>query len=1306
MNDNMSISFKRAVFIITILAVITALVIPSPVAYSQSPSNSTPLRLIESDDPLVIHQGSWSSQAASGASGGSYLFSSGNSDDTLTLEFSGRLVEIVYVEATALGILAIEVDHNVLRTVLTTASTTAFQRRAVIDYLDDTLHTLRLYASSGVIAIDAIYTAIPETTKTLEHISEVGSASTDVRYTCGNDFQCSNQDGGLNGASINIASVFWVNGICTTAAQHRDSLVSLEAAVFPRRVMGIYSGTAGDPLDTSGCIAPDVGTAMSLIMDYIINYLPNITQQNPAVASLIINILNYFEVVHSYPNLTRLEIVGHSRGALIVSVALRWLATNWANWNFYKSYIDITTMGGAAPWFPEGPYYRHYVHLGGTGTIFDPVPQSTGVESRLFDTGVPNTEKIFRAPSLLDYFTTGCTVTSLVDLINHSFCMYLNTYSRGNNDFAARRVVTDLPYVHNMSTSNANHSSEPSPSSLCAPLGVARSVWYQYTPTTTETMQFSTIGSSFDTVISLWTGNPDNVSNLVEVACDNNSGPNSTSVISRVLALGTTYYVQVASNGILGSGGNLRFAVTGGLVNNVVSSLDFPGSLVVSASLGTSDRLGAYVSGPLPGGFPSRGSNFTVLSSGTAAQATRFNNEGSLSTTLGGLNNSSGNDMVQLTLRLRVPPGTRYLAVDWKFLSEEYAEFVGGSFNDSFLMETPTSNFIISSNTITAPNNYAFDNTGQRVSINTTGVTGMSAGNAFGTTYDGGTQIMTSVAPIIPAGTTEITLIFTVMDIGDSLYDTAVFLDNFRFFSGTTVTPGVSTAPIINAPPSPATAAEYNISAGQTLTLQFAASDVDPGDIVTLEIDGPIGSVFTDTPGNPATGTFTWTPSANQQGVYTVPVVATDSFGLISTPRSFTIVVASTPPNDTIGAAGVITTVPFNNAQGTLGARVSTGDPVPSCDSTIGRTVWYRYTPATSRSLNFNTRWSDYATVMAIYRGSPGSLISVGCSYSATGVTSSLNVSVTAGTTYYIMIGGHGGSAGNLRFEITNVTQATDTLALINPSAGVISYIATLVNYPPLNAYTAYAVAPPIGGQWVLGDWDGNGTRTPGVFANGAFYYSNNTGGGAWTPIWIGPNGIPVAGRFSSSASRDCIGVVQQAQLNGMTVFVLWFTCSLTSGTTPTISSQWLSELLPTSAGFIGDFQFIAGDWNNDGLDSIAVRRGPHIAWTNVPPTTLLSAFTFAQYFGVPSTFDYGQLVGGNWDASSGDSFGLFYSDGSFYRRNDLDWNSGIYKYQYVGQPVSIPVSARTWRASSAGGGAGSTEDGSILPERIGTFVE
>lgn len=220
----------------------------------------------------------------------------------------------------------------------------------------------------------------------------------------------------------------------------------------------------------------------------------------------------------------------------------------------------------------------------------------------------------------------------------------------------------------------------------------------------------------------------------------------------------------------------------GDTAQDLATAMDIPVDSIVSASLDASDPRGAHIFTSSLGEFPVKGSSFAALSSGEAITASLPNTSSSLSQILGGLNNSQGNDLVQFTVTLTVPVGAKFWAVDWKFLSEEFAEFVGSSFNDAFFIETPDTNITIVGNVASSENNVALDSFGSRVSINTTGATGMTVANAAGTTYDGATTTLTT-ANQIPEGTSQITIVFSVTDLGDSVYDTTVFLDNFRFLT-------------------------------------------------------------------------------------------------------------------------------------------------------------------------------------------------------------------------------------------------------------------------------------------------------------------------------------------------------------------------------------------------------------------------------------------------------------------------------------------------------------------------------------------
>ncbi|MBZ0318747.1 MAG: hypothetical protein K8L91_20195 [Anaerolineae bacterium] len=268
-------------------------------------------------------------------------------------------------------------------------------------------------------------------------------------------------------------------------------------------------------------------------------------------------------------------------------------------------------------------------------------------------------------------------------------------------------------------------------------------------------------------------------------------------------------------------------------------------------------------------------------------------------------------------------------------------------------------------------------------------------------------------------------------------------------------------------------------------------------------------------------------------------------------------------------------------------------------------------------------------------------------------------------------------------------------LALFRTDTLQANLLQTLDTDPAAIDYYSYATGVPTGatgGQWVMGDWDGDGVETPGVYGpNGVFYHTNVLGpSSSWVGTWFGlltgtAGNRPVAGRFDASINHDCIGVTDSADFPPYgTAFALYFTCDLAGGN-PAKTFQWLSVLLPTSQGHSGIWEFSAGNYDPtvDAVDTIACRRGNFIAWTNTPPTTQNAAFPYAQYIGAPHS-GTSQLVVGDWDSDGTDSFGLYYTAlGRLRGRDDLDWNSGLYPLdQQLDTNVvgTTNVSATTWR--------------------------
>ena len=214
-------------------------------------------------------------------------------------------------------------------------------------------------------------------------------------------------------------------------------------------------------------------------------------------------------------------------------------------------------------------------------------------------------------------------------------------------------------------------------------------------------------------------------------------------------------------------------------------ALDIESGKVQAHSFNGSDERGIAVhTGPLGNpSFPTEGNTFLILSTGVAADAKLPNDEEDLSTELDGLNNQDGYDMVQLDLTLVAPLDATCMRFDWAFFSEEYPEWVGSEFNDGFVVQIGRKSFsIVGDQIVVSPT----DSNIARDPVDSS-VMDVSSAVAFhggtGTTYDGATDLLTASVPVISGE--KIQVVFYIQDLGDSVWDSAVFLDNLRWTQDT-----------------------------------------------------------------------------------------------------------------------------------------------------------------------------------------------------------------------------------------------------------------------------------------------------------------------------------------------------------------------------------------------------------------------------------------------------------------------------------------------------------------------------------------
>jgi hypothetical protein len=136
-----------------------------------------------------------------------------------------------------------------------------------------------------------------------------------------------------------------------------------------------------------------------------------------------------------------------------------------------------------------------------------------------------------------------------------------------SDDFAGATPISGLGSWDSDNTSATVEDGEPLPSCAFNESGPGPwsegTLWYAYTPATTETLYLDTYGSgSEDTQLVVYSGN--SLANLMEIACSEDVPPGYLSALSLPATGGQTYYVQLATwtdGAGLGARGSIRLNI-------------------------------------------------------------------------------------------------------------------------------------------------------------------------------------------------------------------------------------------------------------------------------------------------------------------------------------------------------------------------------------------------------------------------------------------------------------------------------------------------------------------------------------------------------------------------------------------------------------------------------------------------------------------------------------------------------------------------------------------------------------------------
>ncbi len=348
------------------------------------------------------------------------------------------------------------------------------------------------------------------------------------------------------------------------------------------------------------------------------------------------------------------------------------------------------------------------------------------------------------------------------------------------------------------------------------------------------------------------------------------------------------------------------------------------------------------------GGFPLAGSSFGILSTGDVADVALPGEFAS--TDVGGANvrGDTDLDVTILKIDLTIPPAANCLAFGFRFLSEEYPDFVGTPYNDAFVAEIDGSTWTTAGSTISAPNNIAFDGSGDVVSINLTGLGEMTPAAGAGTAFDGtagagdpsggATGILGAAVAVTPGAHS---LYLSLFDQGDRILDSAVFVDNIRSLtvadpvvgcgSGAVLAPVVTTHPL-----------GQTVAAGATATFTAASTPAAP---VQWQVLAPGGS-WTNIAGATSTTLSFTAQLADDQKQY--QAIFSNAAGDATT-NAATLTVAETLNSLTVSktgtGAGTVTSSPAGIACGA------------TCEASFSSTATVTLTAAASAGSSFSG-WS------------------------------------------------------------------------------------------------------------------------------------------------------------------------------------------------------------------------------------------------------------------------------------------------------------------------------------------------------------
>ncbi|MGH7970437.1 MAG: InlB B-repeat-containing protein, partial [Limisphaerales bacterium] len=281
------------------------------------------------------------------------------------------------------------------------------------------------------------------------------------------------------------------------------------------------------------------------------------------------------------------------------------------------------------------------------GTAFDPDPNSSCLKAVLINqngcVGTPASGTAsWNSPVLLQPGLNILSVTAVDEAgnVSPSVVIELNYFvsSPGNDFFAQATPLTGASGSNSVYTFNATKEvMEPNHAGNYG----GKSVWYSYQPPADGVLTLDTSGSTFDTLLAIYTGT--SISNVVPVAANDDAfvgAPGGYSLLDQAVRSNVVYHIALDGFGGASGTGVVTYAFAPATVFHVTSSSSGNGA----AQLVSTNTLGGASIAPGPEADFAAGSKVTAVA--TPDQAYQFSAwTGDISSTVNPMSLTIGNNL-------------------------------------------------------------------------------------------------------------------------------------------------------------------------------------------------------------------------------------------------------------------------------------------------------------------------------------------------------------------------------------------------------------------------------------------------------------------------------------------------------------------------------------------------------------------------------------------------------------------------------------------------------------------------------------